>query len=105
MRKLMAVAVLVVGSTLSMTLPADAANQSKMLYTCKNLASKEYGTQQKNVQVKYEGQRSDGTHAVNGTYETSTMINTFQCSFNRADTVVVNFVKNTPYSKVDEGAL
>jgi hypothetical protein len=105
MRKLMAVVVLVAGSTLTMILPADAANQAKMLSICKDLSSKEYGTQQSNIQVKYEGQRSDGTHAVNGTYETSTMINTFQCSFNRAGTVVVDFVKNPPYSKVNEGGL
>lgn len=81
------------------------ANTSAMLSACKSRAANAYGTSSRNVVVKYEGQRTDGTHAVNGTYETSKLINTFQCSFNRNGKTIVKFVKNPPQSKVDEGRL
>jgi hypothetical protein len=85
--------------------PAYAANTSSMLSACKSRAANAYKTAPGNIVVKYEGQRTDGTHAVNGTYETAKLVNTFQCSFNRNGNQIVNFVKNPPYSKVDEGAL
>ena len=37
-----------------------------------------------NIETKYEGQRTDGTHAVNGTAFIRSRKETFQCSFDRA---------------------
>lgn len=87
------------------TLSTDAANTEKMLTSCKGLAAKEYSTGTSKIVVKYEGQRTDGTHVVNGTYDTPKVKYTFQCSFNRSGTQVVDFIQNLPESKVDEGAL
>lgn len=93
------------GIALVATVPVYAANTSSMLSACKSRAASAYRTSPGNIVVKYEGQRTDGTHAVNGTYETDKLINTFQCSFNRNGNRIVNFVKNQPESKVDEGNL
>jgi hypothetical protein len=105
MLKKLSITALIAGISFITILPANAASPSKMQSICKGLAAKEYGTRESKISVKYEGQRSNGTHAVNGTYETSKMVNTFQCSFNKAGTQVVDFIKNTPRSKVNEGAL
>ena len=45
------------------------------------------------VELKYEGQRTDGTHAVNGS---AAYGQTFQCSFNRAGTHVVRWTHSAP---------
>lgn len=105
MFKSLQIGAIIIGTTIISVLPVYAANTSKMLSTCKGLAAKEYNTKTSNIAVKYEGQRTNGTHAVNGTYDTSKVTYTFQCSFNRAGTQVVDFTKNPPKSKVDEGAL
>ncbi len=105
MNSLKILGVIATGFTLIATLPAQAANVNSMLSTCKGLAAKEYGTRTNKIAVKYEGQRSDGSHAVNGTYETTKLKNTFQCSFNKAGNRVTNFHKNSPESKVNEGEL
>lgn len=93
------------GIALVATLPVYAANTATMLSACKSRAANAYKTSPGNIVVKYEGQRTDGTHAVNGTYETDKMVNTFQCSFDRNGNQIVKFIKNLPYSKVDEGAM
>jgi hypothetical protein len=45
------------------------------------------------VDLKYEGQRTDGTHAVNGSAANG---QTFQCSFNRGGTHVVHWTHSAP---------
>jgi hypothetical protein len=44
------------------------------------------------VEAKYEGQRVDGTHAVNGTIRVETLGEDFQCSYNTAGDTLVGFV-------------
>jgi hypothetical protein len=44
------------------------------------------------VEAKYEGQRADGTHAVNGTIALETDREDFQCSYNTAGDTLVGFV-------------
>jgi hypothetical protein len=46
------------------------------------------------IETKYEGQRTDGTHAVNGTAYIGDRTETFQCSFNRAGDRITLFVVN-----------
>ncbi len=45
------------------------------------------------VNVKYEGQRTDGTHAVNGDAETNPVV-TFQCNFGPAGRHITELVVN-----------
>ncbi len=44
------------------------------------------------VQVKYEGERTDGTHAVNGSVRGLI----FQCSFHRDGYYIEQFIVNNP---------
>lgn len=74
--------------------PALAADQSQMMMTCNTYAAKHlHVTTSDIVDLKYEGQRTDGTHAVNGTARNG---QTFQCSFNRAGTHVVRWTHSAP---------
>lgn len=41
--------------------------------------------------MKYEGQRTDGTHAVNGTIYLETRSDNVQCSFNAAGDTMVSY--------------
>lgn len=68
-----------------------AADQSSMMATCNTYAAKKLKLTPSDIaDVKYEGQRTDGTHAVNGT---TTAGQTFQCSFNKKGTKVVKWFK------------
>lgn len=68
-----------------------AADQSSMMATCNTYAAKKLKLTPSDIaDVKYEGQRTDGTHAVNGT---TTAGQTFQCSFNKKGTKVVKWSK------------
>ncbi|WP_156911891.1 hypothetical protein [Kaistia adipata] len=75
--------------------PALAANQDHMITACRAYASKHLRINADIINVKYEGQRTDGTHAVNGSAETSPPM-TFQCSFNKAGTRIVRWVHDSP---------
>lgn len=78
-------AVLSSGSTASFA----AADQSTMMSMCNTYAAKKLKVSTSDIaDVKYEGQRTDGTHAVNGT---TTSGRTFQCSFNKKGTKVVKW--------------
>lgn len=68
-----------------------AAPEGAMLVACRSRAARAYRARMPDVDVKYEGQRTDGTHAVNGTAPSGA---TFQCSFNRAGKRIVRFVRN-----------
>ena len=65
-----------------------------MMATCTQYEAARFSTRPRNIEVKYEGQRVDGTHAVNGTYYSNRGERTFQCSFNRSGTRVVRWVVN-----------
>ena len=43
------------------------------------------------TETKYEGQRTDGTHAVNGTIDLAAGSEDFQCSYNAAGDGMVDF--------------
>jgi aerobic-type carbon monoxide dehydrogenase small subunit (CoxS/CutS family) len=74
--------------------PAIAADESQMMSTCNTYAARHLGVSTSDIAtVKYEGQRTDGTHAVNGS---TTSGQTFQCSFNRAGTHVVSWTHTAP---------
>ena len=51
------------------------------------------------TEIKYEGQRTDGTHAMNGTIHLENRSDDVQCSYDSAGTTMVNFFaegKNWP---------
>ena len=73
---------------------AVAADESQMMVTCNTYAARHLGVSTSDIlELKYEGQRTDGTHAVNGSARNG---QTFQCSFNRAGTHVVNWSHSAP---------
>ena len=73
---------------------AYAADEAQMMAKCNRYAARHLGVTTSDIlDVKYEGQRTDGTHAVNGTARNG---QTFQCSFNRAGTHVVNWTHSAP---------
>lgn len=68
---------------------ALAADQSKMMSMCNSYAAHHLHVSTSDIAtLSYEGQRVDGTHAVNGS---TTSGQTFQCSFNRSGTHVVSW--------------
>jgi hypothetical protein len=67
-----------------------------MMQECRIRAGEVLRTRLPNIETKYEGQRTDGTHAVNGTARFDGRTETFQCSFNRRGRRIVNFVVNQP---------
>jgi integrase len=73
---------------------ALAAAPETMMAQCRARAGKALRMRLPDIETKYEGQRVDGTHAVNGTAYLAASTKTFQCSFNRAGTVIVRFVVN-----------
>jgi hypothetical protein len=76
------------------TTAAASGSPDAMLSICKSRAAKTYRTRADAIEVKYEGQRVDGTHAVNGSNTASDPAATFQCSFNRAGNKIVKFIRN-----------
>ncbi|MEZ5811377.1 MAG: hypothetical protein R3D45_08175 [Rhizobiaceae bacterium] len=73
---------------------AMAADEAQMMSTCNTYAARHLGVSTSDIAtVTYEGQRTDGTHAVNGE---TTSGQTFQCSFNRSGTHVVQWVHTAP---------
>ncbi|MCM5570078.1 hypothetical protein M6I34_06125 [Burkholderiaceae bacterium FT117] len=73
---------------------AHAAATDDMLAQCRARASKELGVDPSSVQVKYEGQRTDKSHAVNGSAVVSGQTRTFQCSFEKTGHRISRFVTN-----------
>ncbi len=74
--------------------PALAADASTMMMICNTYAARHlHVTPSDILEVKYEGQRTDGTHAVNGTARNG---QTFQCSFNKTGTHVVHWTHSAP---------
>lgn len=75
---------------------AFAATPAQMMQECRVRAGQVLKTRLPNIETKYEGQRTDGTHAVNGTARFNGRTETFQCSFNRSGRQIVRFVVNKP---------
>jgi hypothetical protein len=71
---------------------ALAASPDYMLEDCKYSAKVFFQDYEAGVEAKYEGQRADGTHAVNGTIALETHGADFQCSYNAAGDTLVGFV-------------
>lgn len=73
---------------------SQAADQSQMMSMCNTYAAHHLHVSTSDIaEVKYEGQRTDGTHAVNGS---ATNGQTFQCSFNKKGTKVVGWSHTAP---------
>lgn len=71
-----------------------AADETSMMVKCNTYAAHHLHVSTSDIaEVKYEGQRTDGTHAVNGT---ATNGQTFQCSFNKKGTKVVGWSHSAP---------
>jgi hypothetical protein len=73
---------------------AEAADKAQMMSNCNTYAAHHLHVSTSDIaSVSYEGQRADGTHAVNGNTSSG---QTFQCSFNRAGTRVVSWYHSAP---------
>ena len=90
------VSVGVVGATVAFNHSAEARTPERMMQECRMRAHEVLHTRLPNIETKYEGQRTDGTHAVNGTAYIRRRKETFQCSFNRPGRRIVRFVVNQP---------
>lgn len=70
------------------------ADEATMMSTCNTYAAHHLHVSTSDIaSLSYEGQRVDGTHAVNGG---TTSGQTFQCSFDRNGTRVVNWYHSAP---------
>ncbi|GHC54089.1 hypothetical protein [Neogemmobacter tilapiae] len=75
---------------------ASAADESQMMTICNTYAAHHLHVSPSDiVSLTYEGTRSDGTHAVNGSASNG---QTFQCSFNPAGRHVVHWTHTAPTS-------
>ncbi len=70
------------------------SNPGTMMAICRDRAAHVFHVRAPNVDTKYEGQRTDGTHAVNGTTYLRGVEETFQCSFDNTGRSIVRFVVN-----------
>ena len=75
---------------------AFAETPEIMMAECRARAGKEFQTRLPNIETKYEGERTDHTHAVNGTAWFSGRTETFQCSFDSSGSRIIRFVVNKP---------
>lgn len=67
-----------------------------MMALCRARAGQTLGVRLPDIETKYEGQRTDGTHAVNGTARVAGQMRTFQCSFGPGGQRLVRFVAAPP---------
>jgi hypothetical protein len=89
--KPLAITAAVLGATFLVDTAAQAASPEYMMAKCRARAHELLRTRLPNIETKYEGQRTDGTHAVNGTAYVGDFAENFQCSFNRQGRRIVNF--------------
>jgi hypothetical protein len=88
---------LVVAAVLASAAEAvHAADVDNMLRECQVRASAIFGTELYAVKVKYEGQRTDKTHAVNGSVFVRGRHETFQCNFEPDGFEWRQFIVNFP---------
>lgn len=74
--------------------PAWAEDEATMQADCQVRAARTFRVGVGTVQTSYQGQRTDGTHAVNGSATVRGVDRTFQCSFDRSARRIVRFVAN-----------
>lgn len=72
--------VIIVACTVAAPAWANDATPDHMQDECRKEMARQTGAPAGLINVRYEGQRTDGTHAVNGDAEGPTPF-TFQCSF------------------------
>ena len=73
---------------------AYAASEAEMMSTCNTDAAHHLHVSTSDIAaLKYEGQRVDGTHAINSS---ATFGETFQCSFDQTGARVVNWYHSAP---------
>lgn len=70
------------------------ADPDAMKSNCRNRAAHVFHTRQSNIDTKYQGQRTDGSHTENGTVYLRSVEETFQCSFNDEGSRINQFVVN-----------
>jgi hypothetical protein len=68
-----------------------AQSPDYMLEDCRLASQQFYQQFEARSEAKYEGQRTDGTHAVNGTIYLENRSSDFQCSYNAAGDALVDF--------------
>jgi len=74
---------------------ALAETPDQMRDKCRNYAARHLKIDAGLINVQYEGQRTDKTHAVNGDAEGAHPV-TFQCNFRSGGHKIYQFVVNTP---------
>jgi hypothetical protein len=77
---------------------AHAADIESMRMKCSARAAKALRVGADAVEAKYEGQRTDMTHAVNGSAVVRGASKTFQCSFERTGRRITKFIVNAGQS-------
>jgi len=82
---------------------ASAGDKTQMLDKCRTRAASHLRVSADVINVKYEGQRTDGTYAVNGDTE-SNPPRTFQCSFDATGTKIAEFIVNEPQANSGRNA-
>jgi hypothetical protein len=70
---------------------AMAQSPAYMIESCRLASQQFYQEFEATTEATYEGQRVDGTHAVNGTIYLETRSAYFSCSYNRAGDTLVEF--------------
>jgi hypothetical protein len=94
---------IVTGAAEKAATSAGASTADKMMARCRKRAASVLGVAGNAVNVKYEGQRIDHTHAVNGSASVRGQSETFQCSFDATGRQIVKFIVNEPQAS-SEGA-
>lgn len=89
-----AIAMLFVGAWAVLPTSSLAETPEQMMAICRNHAGKEIKMRLPDISTKYEGQRTDGTHAINGTASNDKRTVTFQCTFDKLGKKIVAFIKN-----------
>ena len=78
-------------SSLALISSAKAASPEYMMEDCRNNSQIFFQDFEARSETKYEGQRTDGTHAINGTIYLETRSENFQCSYNAKGDTMVDF--------------
>lgn len=71
---------------------ASAQSPDYMIEDCRNASLQFYADYQARTDARYEGQRTDGTHAVNGTIYLENRSADYSCSYNARGDTLVGFV-------------
>jgi hypothetical protein len=83
---------------------AGAQSESSMNTACRDHAARAFKVPAGAVQVEYTGQRTDKSHAVNGSARVGSRTETFQCSFDSLGSRITRWVISTPKGGVQAGA-